>query len=635
MNLAVLLLLTLCLIMLAGTLTEQRQSMAYYEELYGPFWSQVFEFIQLFNLYSSPWFLFVVVLLISSIFACIWRNAPRILESYGTSAKEFHLTANPEKSRHWDIEHYQLAKVELLEAQLTKRMYKVSRETDANSIHLYARKGSQQKLGYLFIHLAMLIIIIGGLVDGRVFAFLTQQTIASSLLDDNNTSTVSTDVFSMLQRMELAKPVSELITTVDGVKNVHVLPFNLQVIDSHEAYYANGQIRDYSATLGITTENGNTTITGKMFADKSFSYDDYTFALRGSSGTNGSVNLSLYQFGNNKPFIDNANLSLPYQLEDTDSIRFVLDGFRGHNADPGKNVNLSEEFQDIGPSMSYQTLNNDGVPVRFEYYLEPVFKNDNSYNLLRATISNGTPVLIFIPLHKDGGLSHFLAFNHVLYSKELITLLVNARIEELFSTVELKSGFMHKELSLQISSILEQYAAGGREAVLRQQVEGFKDADVETATLFVEKMLDAALLMLYQQVEFNEKTAGGVSGKSLNSIENSPQNLQYIQSLMLAVEQLKSLGVNVFPVVHNYEQQQAVVLNISRQPGKYAVLSGMFILLVGVLLTFYINNREYSIRIVPDQNTARVYMDGYTSRQDMLFNYEFSNLGDVLMSVTV
>lgn len=635
MNLAVLLLLTLCLIMLAGTLTEQRQSLAYYQELYGPFWSQVFEVTQLFNLYSSPWFLFIVLLLLSSIFACVWRNAPSILESYGSSAKANH-GSKAVKSRHWDVNHYHPAKIELLEAQLNKRLFSVSRTFVGSDVHLYARKGSLQKLGYLFIHLAILIIIIGGLVDGRAFSIFNQNDSQNLQQDNVIKRDLSSAPFSMIHSIEIAKPVKELISVEDGVQIVQTLPFNLHISDSNEAYYANGQIRDYSATLSISPEDGGPTVSGKIFADKSFKYDDYTFSLRGSSGTHGTVNLSLYQFGKEKPTIDNEGLTIPYQLSNTeDTGRFVVDGFRGHNAEPGKEINLSDEFQDIGPSMTYQLINKHGVPIKFDYYLEPVIKDGYDYHLLRASVAKSEPVLIYIPTHEGegNGLNHFLSFNNALYSKKLIKLLVNAKIGKLFSTIELKSGFLHKELAAKISLIIEQYAEGGREAVIGHGIEEFKEEDRETATLFVEKMLDSALFMLYEQVVLNEKS-GKVERKSA-AAESLQQDEQYMKELLFSVEQLKILGVNTLPVVHNYEQQQAVVLNISKQPGQYAVISGMFILLFGVLLTFYVNNREYSIRIVPEQNTARIYLDGYTNRQDMLFNYEFNNLGDVLMSVSI
>lgn len=624
MNLAVLLLLTLCLIMLAGTLTEQKQSMAYYQELYGPFWSQVFEFVQLFNIYNSPWFLLIVLLLLSSIFACVWRNAPRILEAYGTSAKEYH-PGKSANSRHWDINNYQSVKIEQLQAQLIKRKYSVTQTTEGNDVHLYARKGSLQKLGYLFIHLAILTIIIGGLVDGRAFSVFSQQE-SQALEQNDSINRISRDAFSVVQNLEIAKPVNELKVLEDGVEKTQALPFRLQIDDSSESYYANGQVRDYSATISISSEEGMSIVNGQIFADKSFQYEDYTFALRGSSGTHGTVNLSLYQFGKGKPMLDNEHLTLPYQFSNADAGRFVVDGFRGHNADPGKEINLSDEFQDIGPSMSYQLLNKHGVPVRFDYYLEIVNRNDNAYHLLRASMPKTEPVLIFIPAHGENGLTHFLSFNDVLYSKKLITLLVNAKIKSLFSKVELKSGFLEKELASQISSIVEQYAEGGREAVINSQVEGFKESDRETATLFVEKMLDSTLVMLYQQVVLADKSG---------NVESTQQDALYMKDLLFAVEQMKILGVNSFPIVHNYERQQSVMLNIAKQPGKYAVIFGLFILLFGVLVTFYVNNREYSIRIVPDQTTARVYMDGYTNRQDILFNYEFNNLSDVLMSVSV
>ena len=632
MNLAILLLLTLCIIMLAGTLTEQRQSLAYYQELYGPFWSQVFEVIQLFNLYSSPWFLLIVLLLLSSILACVWRNAPRILESYGASAKEYH-AAKSTKSRHWDINRYHPAKVELLEAQLKKRMFSVTRTSEGSDVHLYARKGSLQKLGYLFIHLAILIIIIGGLVDSRAFSIFTQNDTQNLQHDNTNINDISTDAFSMIQNLEIAKPIRELRSVDGGVQKVQALPFTLQIPNASETYYANGQIRDYSATVTISSENNGAMVSGQIFADKSFQYEDYTFALRGSSGRHGTVNLSLYQFGKEKPFINNESLTLPYQFSYMDSSSFIVDGFRGHNADPSKEVNLSDEFQDIGPSMSYQLLNKYGVPIKFDYYLEAVNKDGSAYHLLRAVVPGSAPVLIFIPMHEENGLDHFLSFNNILYSKNIVAILVNSKIEELFSSIDLENKFLHKEFASQISSIIQQYAEGGREAVITHQAEGFKETDRETAALFVEKMLDSALIMIYEQVVLNEQSVRAT--KQPSSVVSLQQDAQYMKELVLAVEQMKLLGVNAFPVVHNYEQQQAVVLNIVKQPGKNAVISGMFILLFGVLVTFYVNNREYSIRIVPDQNTARIFMDGYTNRQDILFNYEFNNLGDVLMSVSV
>ena len=623
MNLAVILLLTLCLIMLAGTLTEQSQSLVYYQEIYGPFWTQVFEAIRLFNLYDSVWFLFVVLLLVSSITACVWRNAPRIIESFGKDAKEYH-PGRFLKSRHWDINQYEPSKIKSLEDQLIKRKYAISYNYTNNETHLYARKGGLQKLGYLLIHISILTIIIGGLLDGRAFSVFS-----SGSAQSQNTS----NAFSIIQSFGISELVHEIHSSQSGVLTSQKLPFTMQVIDATDHYYANGSISDYSARINIIPDNGEPEINAVVTADKSFQHQGYTIAHRGNSGVHGLVNLSLMQFGHSKLLVDNENLSMPYEYIGPNNEHFLVDGFKSHNSDPSKDISLSEEFQDVGPSMSYQLQGKNGQLVKFHYYLEPILKDGNSYYLLRASTYNQPPVLLFIPIHENSGLSRFLSFNNVLYSREFLTLMVNANIKVLFSTLELDSEFLKKEMAQKILQILTLYAEGGRDLVLNTMIEEFKDADRDTAALFVEKMLDAALYLVYEQVVLNEKPGADANTKPIAQL--SREESRYLKDLLLSVEQMKSLGINIFPLIHNYEQRKAVVLNIAKQPGKYVVISAMFVLFVGVLLTFYVNYREYFIRVVPEHNTARVYVDGYTNRQDLHFNYEFNNLSDVLMSVTV
>ena len=76
MRFAVALLSLLAIASIIGTVIVQNRPIQDYVVLYGTFWSQVFDILGLYDIYSSSWFVLILVFLVLSTALCLWRNVP-------------------------------------------------------------------------------------------------------------------------------------------------------------------------------------------------------------------------------------------------------------------------------------------------------------------------------------------------------------------------------------------------------------------------------------------------------------------------------------------------------------------------------------------------------------------------------
>ena len=161
----------LCFIGIAsviGTILKQNEPYENYIIKFGQFWFEFFEAMGLYNVYQAFWFLLILIFLIISTSFCVSRNSPKILKEY----KKFQLNARERSLKSFKhsyeipVKKFSTSKLEKL---LTENKFRVKKQTNKNGdLIISAKKGDLQKLGYIFTHLAIIIISIGGLMDGNL-----------------------------------------------------------------------------------------------------------------------------------------------------------------------------------------------------------------------------------------------------------------------------------------------------------------------------------------------------------------------------------------------------------------------------------------------------------------------------------
>jgi len=178
LRLAIILLLLLAIFSITGTIIEQGESLAFYQAnypespaLFGFLTWKVINFVGLDHVYSTSWFLGLMVLFGSSLTACTFtRQVPAL-----KAAKNWQFYHKPRQFEKLafstELEKGSLNSLTLI---LQKKGYKIFQENDS----LYARKGIIGKIGPIIVHLGMIVILLGA-IWGLFTGFKAQEMIES------------------------------------------------------------------------------------------------------------------------------------------------------------------------------------------------------------------------------------------------------------------------------------------------------------------------------------------------------------------------------------------------------------------------------------------------------------------------
>lgn len=178
LRLAIILLLLIAIFSISGTVIEQGQSLSFYQvnypekpALFGFLTWKVLLLLGLNHVYSTWWYLSLLILFGSSLTACTFRRqlpalkAARKWQFYQQSRQFQKLALSAE---------LETGSLESLTPLLEKKGYKVFLENNS----LYARKGLIGKIGPIIVHAAMLIILAGA-IWGALTGFFAQEMVAS------------------------------------------------------------------------------------------------------------------------------------------------------------------------------------------------------------------------------------------------------------------------------------------------------------------------------------------------------------------------------------------------------------------------------------------------------------------------
>ncbi|NET53083.1 MAG: cytochrome c biogenesis protein, partial [Merismopedia sp. SIO2A8] len=163
LRLAILLLLTIALFSIAGTVIEQGQSLVFYQAnypeepaLFGFLSWKVILLLGLDHVYRTWWFLSLLILFGSSLTACTFtRQFPAL-----KAARRWKFYKEPRQFQKLALSaQLEQGNLDSLSQNLEARGYLVFREGNA----IYARKGIIGRIGPIVVHASMLIILAGAI----------------------------------------------------------------------------------------------------------------------------------------------------------------------------------------------------------------------------------------------------------------------------------------------------------------------------------------------------------------------------------------------------------------------------------------------------------------------------------------
>ncbi|HEY8881510.1 MAG TPA: cytochrome c biogenesis protein ResB, partial [Roseateles sp.] len=407
MRFAITLLSVICIASVIGTVLRQSEPMGNYVNQFGPFWAEVFGKLGLYTVYSAPWFLVILAFLVVSTSLCIARNAPKILvdlKSYKEGVREQSLQAHHHKAIGELHSNPAMALAEIGRV-LTQLGWKARVQQRDNGTMIAARRGAANKIGYLAAHSAIVLILVGGVLDGNAMVKLamwvqgkqlyTGSGFVSDIRPEHRLSTGNPSFRGNVSVPEGQRQGIAVLSLPSGVV-LQDLPFDIELKKFSVDYYPTGMPKSFASDIVI--HDGATRREATVKVNEPVIHQGV--AIYQSSFEDGGSKLQLKGYplaGGSTPITINGRvgtkLGFGDQTLELDGLRVINvenlggDGANASGADVRK-VDLGERLSkhlgsgakssadktlhNVGPSFSYKLRDAAGQAREYNNYMLPV-----------------------------------------------------------------------------------------------------------------------------------------------------------------------------------------------------------------------------------------------------------------------
>jgi len=345
MPLAIVLLMVLAIASVIGTVLLQNQEQADYLNQFGPVWYWVFRSLGLFDMYHAWWFIGLLAFLMVSLSFCLWHNVPRMLKEMRSRKITLaeHAWKRMQRTHEFALSDLTMdqvkAKVEAIDG------WRWLSRSEGERTHLRGDKGSYHKWGYILVHSALLIVLIGGWMSVQ-FGF----------------------------RGNMAVPEGSSENTITFLKGTGVeslkMPFDVRCNNFDIDFYPNGMPKEFKSNLTII-DGGEEVLTSDIIVNEPLYYKGVRI-YQASFGDGGSeIGLKLLRLDGSKR-IDSVKGEIYKTYTDTESgISLEFTDFKPFNVENMAAPGAPKKFQDIGPAVDF-ILRGPGLkPVKVRSFLNP------------------------------------------------------------------------------------------------------------------------------------------------------------------------------------------------------------------------------------------------------------------------
>jgi len=364
MSLAITLLTVLALASVIGTVLLQNQDQGDYLQQFGPIWYWVFRSLGLFDMYHTWWFLSLLGFLMLSLSVCLYRNVPRFLKEMRSKKIPVSDSAikHMEHVHHWQLPEQSLEKIiSPIKDQLKE--WTIRSEERNGITYLRADKGHYHKWGYIFVHSAMLVILIGGWISVH-YGFRGNMQVPVGAKEHEISFLKGTSTESL------------------------VMPFYVRCNDFSIDFYPNGMPKEFKSNLTII-DGGKEVLTSDIIVNDPLYYKGVRIyqASFGDGGSN--IRLKLMKLdGSGDVEIAKTKVYTTFK-DDKTGITLEITDFRPHNVENMAEVNEPKDFQDLGASVDYVMRGPGLKPVKIRSFIDPFILNDENRGTFMSVSFSG------------------------------------------------------------------------------------------------------------------------------------------------------------------------------------------------------------------------------------------------------
>ncbi|XXQ68812.1 cytochrome c biogenesis protein ResB [Neisseriaceae bacterium B1] len=606
MRFAVSLLSILAIASIIGTVVQQNQPSQNYVVQFGPFWAEIFQFLGLFDVYASSWFVVIMIFLVLSTGLCVWRNTPNYLREM----KSFRLNATAKSLSHMKHsvalpnEFSGSLKPEIIEKYLNIQGFKTKSETrEDGSVIVAAKKGAMNKWGYILAHVALIVICLGGLIDsnlllkiGMLVGKIQPDTTSVYARDFKPESTLSASNLSFRGNTEVieGQTIDKTFLNADKGLLLQELPFTVELKKFHIDFYDTGMPKDFASDIVVTdkhsgekiektirvnhplTMNG-VTIYQSSYGDGGSDIELKTWNLRGIGKATDLKAVSQRQFP-----LDLGNAG-QYQLEFGELRVFNVENLQDNDRLPEnkmheiRSVNQEKKFQNVGPTITYKVRDAAGQAHEYVSYMLPLPREGSLFFATGERSNVNDPYRwLMIPADHNAKIDSFMALRDVLLQPEQRAAIVEKAILSVDEAVR-------PQFKLAVENLLRQFAEGGYVAINEHIQNNVPEHEQKKTGEFMYQILYGAMNIALDE---------GLKNAGLPEMPAGETRNKFILNSMDGYTGLTRFNAPVLLQLNSFKQVNMSGLQMTKSPGASLVYLGSLFLVLGVVFMFYVREKR-------------------------------------------
>lgn len=686
MRFAISLLTVICIASVIGTVIKQHEPVNNYVNQFGPFWADVFASASLFSVYSAWWFLLILAFLVVSTSLCIARNTPKIFADFKTfkeNVREQSLKAFPNRAEQALNENAEVAANRIGQTLLGSgwKVKLQSRPSAAGTGYMVAaKKGRANKIGYLAAHSAIVLVCIGGLLDGdlivRAQTWFNGKTpfTGGGLIADvpaqHRLSPSNPTFRGNLLVTEGTTAGTAILAQPEGVL-LQDLPFSVELKKFIVEYYETGMPKLFASDIVIHDHETGETKDARVEVNHPASHRGIN--IYQSSFDDGGSKVTLQALplnGPTKPFevtgtigssAPLSNGSEQLTLEFTGLRVINVENFSGTDTNAGTDVRkvdlrtaiesrlgsghktvTEKVLRNVGPSITYKLRDAAGQAVEYHNYMLPVEIDGVRVYLLGLRETPSEPIrYLRVPADGEDSLQDFVRLRAALADPSLRDLAVQryalsavegGRVE----LAEALQGSAARAMALFAGAeridivgnadLPPQPAKGGLPAVSAFLEANVPAAERERASDVLVRILNGSLFELMQ---ISREKAG------LPALPRNEATQAFMTSAVLSLSDAFYYPAPMTFQLKDFEHVQASVFQVARAPGQSIVYLGCALLIVGIFAMLYVRERRVWVWLAPaGEGSSQASMALSSNRKTMEADEEFETLKRQLLKVS-
>jgi cytochrome c biogenesis protein len=669
MRFSISLLTVICIASVIGTVLKQQEPLINYVNQFGPFWSQVFSLVGLSNVYSAWWFLLILAFLVISTSLCISRNAPKIfaeLNQFKENIREQSLKAFGHRAENTLAEAPEAA-AHRIGQTLVQGGWRVKLQQRDTGWMVAAKKGSANKLGYIAAHSAIVLVCIGGLLDGDLMVraqmwfndkvVFTGGGLIADVPQKHRLSASNPTFRGNLLVAEGTQSSVALLNQQGGVL-LQELPFTIELQKFIVEYYSTGMPKLFASEIVIHDKETGEKIPKRVEVNHparhrgieiyQSSFDDggssvtlkavpmnaatKSFEIQGTIGSSSSLSngakdltleytalrvINVENFGASGSQAGSSGSAVDVRKVD---LRQAIDRSMG----AANKTRTNKELRNVGPSVGYKLRDGAGQAREYQNYMLPVRMDDNPDSTAVFLLGvRDTPIEPFqylrVPADQESSMQTFLNVRAALADARQRDEAVRRYVRQ---AIAADRPDLAAQLTASASRALGLFA--GAESV----APAISPQTAPTAAAAAAKAgpTSAGLQAISDFMEMNvpeaeRGRAGEVLVRILNGVlfelvsmsreqaglppmAQDEKTQNFMSQAVLSLSDAHHYPAPMTFALTDFTQVQASVFQVARAPGKNIVYLGCAFLILGIFAMLYVRERRLWVWLSPRSGTV-------------------------------